>query len=128
MRRLRLFFFGRRLAPDPGPRICSPGLPVDGGDVLLGSPWPCPVPVVEVLRPSPPRGEGLFVSDIGGGVERLPGAGPPPSGLAFCLLFTATGGGGIGLPERDFGDPGGGGIFFPETETGPFCFLDSSSS
>ena len=127
VRRLRLFFFGLRLAPDPGPRFCSPGLPVDGGDVLLGSPWPCPVPGVEVLRPSP-RGEGLFVSDIGGGVERLPGAGLAPSGLVFCLLFTAPGGGGIGLPERDFGDPGGGGIFFPEAETGPFCFLDLSSS
>ena len=68
------------------------------------------------------------MSDIGGGVERLPGAGPPASDLDFCLLFAAPGGGGIGLPERDLGDPGGGGIFFPEAETGPFSFLVLTSS
>ena len=75
-----------------------------------------------------PREEGLLVSDVGGGVERLPGAGPPPSGLDFGLLFAAPGGGGIGFPERDLGDPGGGGIFFPDGETGPFCFLVLVSS
>ena len=37
VRRLRPFFFGRRLAPDPGPRFCSPGFPVDGCVELLGS-------------------------------------------------------------------------------------------
>ena len=45
-----------------------------------------------------PREEGLLVSDVGGGLERLPGAGPPPSGLDFGLLFAAPGGGGIGFP------------------------------
>ena len=83
---------------------------------------------MEVLRCSP-LDAGLFESDIGGGVKRLPGAGLP-SDLAFCLPFTAPGGGGIGLPEGDFGEPGGGGILFPEAETGPLCafFLLASLS
>ena len=35
VRRLRPFFFGLRLAPEPGPRFCSPGLPADDGVELL---------------------------------------------------------------------------------------------